>query len=196
MAAKSDFSKLVKSNPLVSFRWLEAVNLIKWMTHSDHSRRPSADLLVNDIFFKSAEDRKTIILGANDVLQNPSAEVKAKVNEVMMKDIIPGIMAMQNYFPNAKIPSFENLNNQLHPKYLDALIHSKEGGVHKYGYKDLGQLFRLIRNNLSHFAEIAAKPGVMKVLGGDTLEDYIQYINGQFPWLLIFAQTIIDRASQ
>jgi hypothetical protein len=51
----------------------------------------------------------------------------------------------------------------------------------------------LIRNTLAHFAEIAAKKGVKKVFGGDTLEDYIQYINGQFPWLLIFAQTIIDR---
>ena len=34
------------------------------------------------------------------------------------------------------------------------------------------------------------------MFGGDTLEDYIQYINGQFPWLLIFAQTIIDRARE
>jgi hypothetical protein len=52
----------------------------------------------------------------------------------------------------------------------------------------------MIRNTLAHFAEIVAKNGVKKALGGDTLEDFIQYINEKFPWLLIFAQTIIDRA--
>ena len=73
---------------------------------------------------------------------------------------------------------------------------SSKSGEHKYGYKELGQLLRLIRNTLAHFAEITAKKGVKKVFGGDSLEDYIQYINGQFPWLIIFAQTIIDRAKE
>jgi hypothetical protein len=70
------------------------------------------------------------------------------------------------------------------------LKHSKSD-EYFYGYNELAQLFRLIRNTLAHFGEITAKKGVKKVLGEDTLDDYIRYINGQFPWLLIFAQTII-----
>ncbi len=101
---------------------------------------------------------------------------------------------MQTYLPNAKIPSFENWNQLLNPKYLEAMF--SQLGEHQYDYNDLGQLFRLVRNTLAHFAEVVAKKGVKKAFGGDTLEDYIQYINGQFPWLVIFAQTIIDKASQ
>jgi hypothetical protein len=66
-------SKLVKSNPLVGFRWLEAVELIKWMTHSDHAKRPSPDQIVNDIFFKDAQERKTILISAYDMFLNPSS---------------------------------------------------------------------------------------------------------------------------
>ena len=95
MAANSNFSKLVKSNPLVGFRWLEAVNLIKWMTHADHAKRPLPDQVVNDTFFKNAEERKTILIAANDVLNNPSAEVKAKANEVVTNEIVPKIKTMQ-----------------------------------------------------------------------------------------------------
>ena len=167
--------------------------MIKWMTHSDHARRPSPDQLVNDIFFKNAEERKTILIAANDVLNNPSAEVKAQANEFVANEIVPKIKVMQKYLPDAKIHSFENWNAQLNPSYLDAMTHSKTG-EHKYGFKELGQLCRLIRNTLAHFAEIVAKNGVKKALGGDTLEDFIQYINDKFPWLLIFAQTIIDQA--
>jgi hypothetical protein len=46
---------------------------------------------------------------------------------------------------------------------------------------------------LSHFLEIPSKRGFKKVFGGDKLDDYIQYINGQFPWLLIVAQIIYDK---
>ena len=193
IAGKADFSKLVKTNPLVGFRWLEALNLIKWMTKTDHSKRPSLDQVINDIFFKNAEERKTILIAANDILNNPSADVKDKANLVVTNEIVPTIKAMQKYLPEAKIPSFENWNTLLSSKYMEAMCHSKTG-EHKYGYKDLGQLLRMIRNTLAHFSEIVAKNGVKKALGGDTLEDFIQYINDKFPWLLIFAQTIIDRA--
>ena len=68
--------------------------------------------------------------------------------------------------------------------------------TNRYSFYKLSELFRFIRNTLTHFAETIAKKGVKIAFSGDTLEDYIQYINGQFPWLLIFAQTIIDRASE
>ncbi len=78
VAGNSDFSLLAKSKSLIGFRWLDAVNLIKWMTHSDHAKRPSPDQLVNDIFFKSAQDRKTIILAANELLKSPILEVSTR----------------------------------------------------------------------------------------------------------------------
>ena len=68
--------------------------------------------------------------------------------------------------------------------------------MYYYDYNNPGQLFKLIRNTLAHISDTTAKKEVKMAFGGDTFEDYIHYINGKFPWLLIFAQTIIDRASE
>ena len=40
---KANFTKLEKTNPLVGSRWLEALNLVKWMTNPDYTRRPNPD---------------------------------------------------------------------------------------------------------------------------------------------------------
>ena len=110
----SNFSKLAMSNPLVGFRWLEAVELIKRMTISDHAKRPSPDQLVNDIFFKDAQERKTILISANDLLnKNPSEEVMARANRVVTHELVPKIHEMRSYHSDSNIPSFKNWNEQL-----------------------------------------------------------------------------------
>ena len=110
----SNFSKLAMSNPLVGFRWLEAVELIKRMTLSDHAERPSPDQLVNDIFFKDAQERKTILISANDLLnKNPSNEVMARANRVVTHELVPKIQELWSYHSDSNIPSFKNWNEQL-----------------------------------------------------------------------------------
>ena len=77
----------------------------------------------------------------------------------MTKELVPKIKEMQEYLPDAKIPSFENWNQHLHPSYLEAITYYN-GVEFKYRYSELDQLFRLIRNTLAHFAVNAAKEGV------------------------------------
>lgn len=71
---KQILTHLRPENALVGERWFEALDLIRWMTMKEPRARPSAEDVMNNIFFKNEQERFNLInLASKMILKNDPA---------------------------------------------------------------------------------------------------------------------------
>jgi hypothetical protein len=93
MDFKGDFSKLNSTNPYVKEQWLEALDLIMWMTQKRHEDRPSHDQVLNDILFLPTESKKNVLVKASEILHDSGT--KDRANQFVITKILPMIIVVQ-----------------------------------------------------------------------------------------------------